>query len=184
MIQPIYLYGSEVLRKEAEEMPLSPKEAVAALVADLKDTLKASEGCGLAAPQIGVSRRVVIVDGGEVADQYPYLKDFRRTLINPKVLWESDNRVEFSEGCLSIPGVYCDIRRPDAIRVAYYNEELEKVEEEFDGFACRMVQHELSHLDGGLFTDLAAPIRRKMMAGKLKAIARGGVPTRYNSKIK
>ena len=103
MIQPIYLYGSEVLRKEAEEMPLSPKEAVAALVADLKDTLKASEGCGLAAPQIGVSRRVVIVDGGEVADQYPYLKDFRRTLINPKVLWESDNRVEFSEGCLSSP---------------------------------------------------------------------------------
>ena len=58
------------------------------------------------------------------------------------------------------------------------------MEEEFDGFACRMVQHELSHLDGGLFTDLAAPIRRKMMAGKLKAIARGGVPTRYNSKIK
>ena len=184
MIQPIYLYGSEVLRKAAEAMPLDDKAAVAALVADLKDTLKSSEGCGLAAPQIGVSRRVLIVDGGEVADTYPYLKDFRRTLINPELLWESDNRAEFSEGCLSIPGVYCDIRRPAAIRVAYYNEDLEKVEEEFDGFACRMIQHEMSHLDGELFTDLAAPIRRKMISGKLKSIARGGVPTRYNSKIK
>lgn len=184
MIQPIYLYGSEVLRKAAEEMPLEPKEAVAALVADLKDTLKASEGCGLAAPQIGVSRRVLIVDGAEVADQYPYLKDFRRTLINPELLWESENRSEFAEGCLSIPGVYCDIRRPASIRVAYYNEALERVEEEFDGFACRMVQHEMSHLDGELFTDLAAPIRRKMLSGKLKSIARGGVQTRYHSKIK
>jgi peptide deformylase len=165
-------------------MPLDDKAAVASLIADLKDTLKASEGCGLAAPQIGVSRRVLIVDGGEVAEQNPYLKDFRRTLINPKVLWESDNRIEFSEGCLSIPGVYCDIRRPAAIRVAYYNEDLEKVEEAFDGFACRMVQHELSHLDGGLFTDLAAPIRRKMISGKLKSISRGSVSTRYNSKIK
>lgn len=184
MIQAIYLYGSEVLRKTAEPMPLDSKEAVAALVADLKDTLKASEGCGLAAPQIGVSRRVLIVDGAEVADQYPYLKDFRRTLINPELLWESDNRIEFAEGCLSIPGVYCDIRRPSAIRVAYYDEALEKVEEEFDGFACRMIQHEMSHLDGELFTDLAAPIRRKMISGKLKNIARGAVTPRYNAKIK
>lgn len=184
MIQPIYLYGSEVLRLKAEEMPLSPAEDVAALVGDLKDTLKASEGCGLAAPQIGVSRRVLIVDGSEVADMYPYLKDFRRTLINPEVLWESEDRIEFAEGCLSIPGVYCDIRRPAAIRVAYYDEALKRVEEKFEGFACRMVQHEMSHLEGELFTDLAAPIRRKMISSKLKGIARGAVQTRYNSKIK
>ena len=184
MIQPIYLYGSVVLRKAADPMPLDSREAVAALVADLKDTLKASEGCGLAAPQIGVSRRVLIVDGAEVADQYPYLKDFKRTLINPELLWESDNRIEFSEGCLSIPGVYCDVRRPASIRVSYYNEALEKVEEDFDGFACRMIQHEMSHLDGELFTDLAAPIRRKMISGKLKNIARGAVTPRYNAKIK
>jgi peptide deformylase len=184
MIQAIYLYGSEVLRKTAEPMPLDARDEIAALVADLKDTLKASEGCGLAAPQIGVSRRVLIVDGSEVADQYPYLKDFRRTLINPELLWESDNRIEFAEGCLSIPGVYCDVRRPAAIRVAYYNEELERVEEDFEGFACRMIQHEMSHLDGELFTDLAAPIRRKMIAGKLKGIAKGAVTPRYNAKIK
>ena len=80
MIQPIYLYGSEVLRKKAEPVDLNDKEGIAALVQDLKDTLKVSEGCGLAAPQIGVSKRVLIVDGDEVAETYPYLKGFKEPL--------------------------------------------------------------------------------------------------------
>ena len=82
MIQPIYLYGSEVLRRHCEDMDISDKEAVQALLTDLKDTLATADGCGLAAPQIGVPRRVVIVDGDVVADTYDYLKGFRRTLIN------------------------------------------------------------------------------------------------------
>ena len=184
MIRPIYLYGAEVLRKKAAEVNLADKEAIASLVQDLKDTLVTADGCGLAAPQIGVSQRVVIVDGDVVADTYDYLKDFRRTLINPEILEESEEQTTYSEGCLSIPGVYCDIVRPKTIKVRYYNEDLEQVSEVFDNFAARMVQHELSHLDGDLFTDHAAPVRKKMISSKLLNISKGKVHPHYNSKLK
>ncbi|MDO5321505.1 MAG: peptide deformylase [Bacteroidia bacterium] len=184
MIQPIYLYGSEVLRKVAPAADLSKKDELATLVADLWETLAKSEGCGLAAPQIGVSQRVCVVDGDIMADVYPYLKGFKRTFINPVIVEESAEQCEFNEGCLSVPGVYADVRRPASIRVEYYDENLEKKEESFDKFACRMIQHEFSHLDGVLFTDLVAPIRRKIIAKKLVSISHGKVGTAYKSKIK
>lgn len=184
MIQPIYLYGSEVLRARAEEADINDKEGLAQLVTDLKDTLKVADGCGLAAPQIGVSKRVVIVDGTVMADVYDYLSDFRRVLINPVITEESGRKCEFSEGCLSIPGIYADVARPDSITVKYYNENLEEVTEKFDKFACRMVQHELSHLDGVVFTDLVAPIRKKIISKKLLNIAHGKVSTHYKTKLK
>ena len=121
MIQPIYLFGSEVLRKRAEEVDLAKKDEIKALVQDLKDTLANADGCGLAAPQIGVSKRVVIVDGTGMEDVYDYLKDFRRTLINPVIIEESDRECEYNEGCLSIPGIFADVRRPDSITVEYYD---------------------------------------------------------------
>lgn len=184
MIRPIYLYGAEVLRQTAEPISLEDRDGIAALVQDLKDTLVRADGCGLAAPQIGVSKRVVIVDGDVVSDTYDYLKGFRRTLINPEIIEESDENVTYSEGCLSIPGVYCDVLRPKVIKVRYYNEDLVQVTETFDNFASRMVQHELSHLDGDLFTDHAAPIRKKMLSSKLQNIIKGKVHPHYNSKLK
>lgn len=184
MIKPIYLYGAEVLRKKAEPADLQDKEGLSALIQDLKDTLQRADGCGLAAPQIGVSTRVVIVDGDVVSDVYDYLKGFRRTLINPEILEESEEQVTYSEGCLSIPGIYCDVVRPKKMKVRYYNEELQEVTEEFDNFACRMIQHELSHLDGDLFTDHAAPIRKKIISSKLQGIVKGKVHPHYNSRLK
>lgn len=182
MILPIYLYGSEVLRNENKEVDLQDKEGIEKLLTDMKDTLKVADGCGLAAPQVGVNLRVVIVDGRELTDTYDYLKDFFRVMINPVVLEESDETCEFSEGCLSVPGIYAEVVRPSRIKVEYYNENLEKVVEEFDRFACRMVQHELSHLEGNLFVDDISPIRRKMIMRKLQAISKGNVQTRYKSK--
>lgn len=184
MIQPIFLYGSEVLRKKAEPVDLNDKEGVAALVQDLKDTLKVADGCGLAAPQIGVSKRVVIVDGREMVDVYPYLKDFTRTLINPVILEESDEKCTYQEGCLSIPGIYCDVVRPESMTVEYYDENLRKVTETFDKFACRMVQHEMSHLDGDLFVDHVSQVRKKIISKKLQGIAKGKVFARYTTKLK
>lgn len=184
MIQPIYLYGSEVLRRKAQDVDLGKKEEIAQLVADLKETLKVSEGCGLAAPQIGVSQKVLVVDGDEVSETYTYLKGFKRVMINPVVVEEDQQTCEYSEGCLSVPGIYADVRRPSSITVEYYNENLEKVVEKFDKFGCRMIQHEMSHLDGVLFTDLVAPIRRKMLSKKLLGISKGHVSTHYKSKIK
>ncbi|MBQ8838181.1 MAG: peptide deformylase [Bacteroidales bacterium] len=182
MILPIYLYGSEKLRNENVEADLNDKEGLSGLISDMKETLKVADGCGLAAPQVGVNLRVLIVDGTDLTETYSYLKDFRRTMINPVVIEESDETCEFSEGCLSVPGIYAEVRRPSKIKVEYYDENFEKVVEEFDRFACRMVQHEMSHLDGSLFVDEVSPIRRKMIARKLQAIAKGSVQTRYKSK--
>jgi peptide deformylase len=182
MILPIYLYGSEVLRRENVDVDLNDKEGIATLLENMWDTLKNADGCGLAAPQVGVNKNLVIVDGRDLSDSYEYLHDFVRVMINPVVLEESEETCEYSEGCLSVPGIYAEVTRPSKIKVEYYNENLEKVVEEFDKFGCRMVQHELSHLDGGLFVDEVSPIRRKMIMRKLQAISKGAVQTRYKSK--
>ena len=184
MIQPIYLYGSEVLRANAPEADLNKKEELAQLVLDLKETLAASEGCGLAAPQIGVSTRVLIVDGDVMTDVYDYLAGFKRVMINPVIIEESEQTCEFNEGCLSVPGIYADVTRPKSITVEYYDENLNKVTEKLDKFACRMVQHEMSHLDGVLFSDLVSPIRKKIIAKKLLAISKGNVTPHYKTKLK
>ncbi len=182
MILPIYLYGSQMLRNENAEADLNDREGLAKLISDMKETLKVADGCGLAAPQVGVNKRVVIVDGRELTDTYEYLHDFVRVMINPVVLEESEETCDYSEGCLSVPGIYAEVTRPSTIKVEYYDENLEKVVEEFDRFGCRMVQHELSHLEGNLFVDNVSPIRRKMISRKLQAISKGAVQTRYKSK--
>lgn len=184
MVKDIYIYGSEVLRKKAKEVDLSDKEHIVSLVQDLKDTLKVADGCGLAAPQIGVSERVVIVDGTEMVEVYDYLEGFKRTLINPVIVQESPETCTYNEGCLSVPGIYADVIRPKSVTVEYYNEDLEKVTESFERFAARMVLHELSHLEGTLFTDLMAPIRKKMLSKKLQNIAKGNATARYRTRLR
>lgn len=184
MIQPIYLYGTDVLRAKAADADLTRKEEITQLITDLKDTLAKADGCGLAAPQIGVSQRVLIVDGTVMGDVYDYLSDFKRVMINPVIIEESDRMCDYSEGCLSIPGIYADVTRPVSMTVRYYDENFEEVTEKFDKFGCRMVQHEMSHLDGVVFTDLVAPIRKKIIAKKLLGIARGKVSANYKTKTK
>lgn len=179
---PIYLYGNEVLREPSKEADINDREKLAALIADMKETLAGADGCGLAAPQVGESLRVLIVDGTGMTDIYDYLKDFRRTMINPVIVAESKTQTDYSEGCLSVPGVYADVRRPSKITVEYYDENFEKKTEEFDKFACRMIQHEMDHLDGTLFVDRVAPIRRKMITKKLQNISKGKVSTHYKTK--
>lgn len=182
MILPIYLYGSQVLRTPAEESPLDDREDLRKLVEDMVETMHHADGCGLAAPQVGVSRRILVVDGNDLVDTYPELKGFHREMINPKFTFESEESSSYDEGCLSIPNVDASISRPARIRVRYVNPAFEEVEEEFEGFAARMIQHEMDHLDGILFVDRAAPIRRKMLTGKLTNIAKGNVRTRYRVK--
>lgn len=184
MIRPIYLYGSDVLRRVAAEADITKPEEINTLVSDLWETLQKSEGCGLAAPQIGVSLRVAVVDGDVMKDVYPYLEGFKRTFINPIILSESDENCEYEEGCLSVPGIYGGVRRPQSIEVEYYDEKLEKHIEKFDKFACRMIQHEFSHLEGRLFTDDLAPVRRKMLARKLQNISKGKVGAAYKTILK
>lgn len=182
MIHPIYLYGSQVLRARAQEADLSKKEELKQLIEDLIETMHNADGCGLAAPQIGISTRVVVVDGNDLAGTYPELKGFHREMINPVFTFESEETSEYTEGCLSIPNVDADIVRPKRIKVHYYDADLQEKEEEFDDFAARMVQHEYDHLNGTVFTDRATPIRKKMIAGKLSGITKGKVRTSYRVK--
>jgi peptide deformylase len=184
MILPIYIYGSEVLRERASDFDISAPDAagtISKLVADMFETMYQADGVGLAAPQVGKSIRVLVVDGAPLADDMPELKDFKRAMINPVVLEESEETIEYNEGCLSIPDINAGVVRPKKIRVEYLDENLFKREEELDNFACRMVQHEIDHLNGVLFTDLCAPIRKKMLQSRLSNIMNGKVKTHYKT---
>jgi peptide deformylase len=181
MILPIYVYGSKVLREVAKPIDLK-MEGLQQFLQDMYDTMKKADGVGLAAPQVGKSWRIVVVDGSDMTDDFPELKDFKRFLINPVILEESSDTVEYSEGCLSVPDIHCDVTRPASIKVKYMNENLKEVTETFTGFGCRMVQHELDHLDGHMFIDHVTPIRKKLIAGKLHNIQIGKFSPRYKVK--
>ena len=155
MILPIYLYGSEKLRKENLEADLQDKEGLAKLLADMKETLKEADGCGLAAPQVGVNLRVVIVDGTDLSDTYDYLKDFRRVMINPVVLEESEETCEYSEGCLSVPEEYWLVKRPNVVKAKAQDRNGEWYEIEGEGLIARCICHECDHLDGHIYTEKA-----------------------------
>lgn len=182
MILPIYVYGAPVLREIAAEVELESegaKEEIVQLIADMWETMEAADGVGLAAPQVGHSKRILIVDGSLLEESYPELATFKRTMINPKVVSESDTLVSYDEGCLSVPDIWAPVERVDSIEISYLNEKLEEVTEKLEGFACRMVQHEMDHLNGILFTDRVAPIRKKMVRAKLSSIAAGKFEKRY-----
>ena len=180
-LRKIVEVGDSVLTKKCREVT-EYNRRLHVLLDDMRETLLDSGGVGLAAPQVGVMRRAVLVMDINRTELSPEEQIIE--LVNPVIVAESEDTVVYSEGCLSIPGIYCDVTRPKVITVEYYNEELKKVSEQFDNFAARMIQHELSHLDGDLFTDHTAPIRRKMIAGKLLNIQKGKVHPHYNSKLK
>lgn len=184
MILPIYVYGSDVLRAKSVEVDINNinKEEFGKFLEDMQETMENADGVGLAAPQVGQNIRVLIVDGREIADSFSELKDFRRVMINPVVEEVGTEISKYSEGCLSVPDVNCDIERPASMKIKYLNENFEEKEEFLEKFACRMVQHEMDHLDGVLFVDRAAPIRKKMIGSKLHNISKGKVRTSYRIK--
>ena len=182
MILPIYLYGQPVLRKPTEE--IEPGEIdVKQLVADMQETLTAAEGCGLAAPQVGKSIRLFIVDGTELGEDYPECVDFKQVFINPEIIATSDETVAYSEGCLSLPGISENVIRPKTIVLRYLDENFEEHDEWFEGFPARVLQHEIDHLDGKCFIDRMSPLRRQMNKKALGSIAAGKFRCDYKVKI-
>lgn len=181
MILPIYIYGAPVLRERAKEVDIEKEQGLQRLIDDMCQTMKNADGVGIAAPQVGKSLRILIVDGEELSDDMPQLKGFKRVMINPVITFESSETAEYSEGCLSLPDIHADVIRARQIKVKYLNEKYEEIEEEFNGFACRMVQHEIDHLDGHLFTDRISQIRKKILRSRLNRIAGGNVRTHYKT---
>ena len=181
MILPIYLYGQPVLRRETKDIEASYPE-LKKLVADMFETLTNADGCGLAAPQVGLSIRLFVVDGTELAADYPECKDFKKVFINPQILEESEEKITYSEGCLSLPGISENVVRPEEIRIRYVDEDFNEHDEVYSGFVARIIQHEYDHLEGHVFTDRVSPIRRQFVKGKLSNIAKGKVGAKYRTK--
>ena len=180
MILPIYLYGQPILRKPTEEIVQTPE--LKQFIADMFETLTQADGCGLAAPQVGKNWRLFIVDGTELAEDYPDCADFKQVFINPEILEESEETCTYSEGCLSLPGISENVVRPETITIRYLDEDFKEHEETFSGFRARIVQHEYDHLEGHVFTDRISPIRKTFTRNKLAAIAKGKVGARYKYK--
>lgn len=178
MILPIYIYGQPVLRQVAEDIELN-KEEIEPLLADMYQTLDASQGIGLAAPQIGKPIRVVVIDLNVLAEDLPEYKNFRHAFINAHILEYSEETDTMGEGCLSLPGISEDVTRPTKIHVQYYDENLEAHDEWVDGYLARVMQHEFDHLEGKVFTDRITAFRRSMLKSKFSAFLKGKARCSY-----
>ena len=181
MILPVYVYGQPVLRKVAEDItPDYPN--LKELIQNMFETMDPADGVGLAAPQIGLPIRVVVVDLDVLSEDYPEYKGFRKAYINAHILEVSGEEVSMEEGCLSLPGIHESVKRGNKIRVKYLDEDLVEHDEIVEGYLARVMQHEFDHLDGKMFIDHLSPLRRQMIKGKLNAMLKGKAHCTYKVK--
>ncbi len=181
MILPIYTYGQTVLRKVAEPIDKDYPN-LNELIDNMFETMSNAEGVGLAAPQVGLAIRLFVIDLEPLKEDNPELADFKIAMINPEILEESIEEVEFDEGCLSVPGISETVSRPEDIKIRYLDTDFNEHVEVFDGYKARVIQHEYDHLEGHLFTDRVKPLRRQLLKSKLTNIAKRKTPTKYKIK--
>jgi len=170
-IKEILIHPDPKLREPARPVTDPTAPEIRQLARDMADTMYDAPGVGLAAPQIGVSLRVVVTDTewrNEGAE-----RDLK-VWINPEFIWKSDETEIFEEGCLSLPEVYEEVERPAAVRLRWQDLEGNTHEADFNGFQAVALQHEFDHLDGKLFIDYLSPLKRKLITKKLKKRFKGG----------
>jgi peptide deformylase len=182
MIYPIVVYGSPILRQVAREIS-GDYPNLQALISDMFDTMYKSDGMGLAAPQIGKSVRLFVVDATSLADEDPEMKDFKKAFINPKLQLIGEETLVMNEGCLSLPKLREDVDRHNKVRISYYDDKWNYFEEEYEGLKARVIQHEYDHLDGIMFIDRINPLKRKLIQGKLNEITKCKVDVSYKIKV-
>jgi peptide deformylase len=191
MILPVVAYGSPILKKEGEEIDENYKD-LDKLIANMFETMYEASGVGLAAPQINKSIRLFIVDAspfseveeGEEPDPMAAgLENFKKVFINPIIEEEEGEEWAFAEGCLSIPFIREDVMRKPKIKISYYDEKWVFHEEEYDGYAARIIQHEYDHVDGILFTDHLSPLKKRLLKKKLTNISKGDIEAKYRMKF-
>lgn len=185
MILPIVAYGDPVLKKKAAPIEKSYPN-LKDLIDNMWETMYAANGVGLAAPQIGESIRLFVVDGSPFSRdnnldsvEKRELKDFKKVFINPQIISFSGPQEAFNEGCLSIPDIREDVMRQTTIEIEYYDEKFKYRTEEISGIAARIVQHEYDHIEGILFTDRLGSLKKKLLKTKLTQISRGKVEPDY-----
>ncbi len=182
MILPIVAYGDPVLKKVADEIE-SDHPGLEQFIANMYKTMDHAHGVGLAAPQVGQSIRLFVVDASPFAEDHPELDGFRKVFINPIILEESGKPWSFNEGCLSIPGIREDVMRKPEILIEYYDENWVLHEERYDGLVARVIQHEYDHIEGILFIEHLPGLRRRLLKGKLADITKGLVDTDYRMRF-
>jgi peptide deformylase len=182
MILPVYVYGNPVLRQKAKEIDKSFKD-INILIENMFETMYKAEGVGLAAPQIGQSIRLIVIDTNIMAEEDKSLKDFKRSFINPLLIEESGEEWVYNEGCLSLPTFREDVKRKAKVHVRYYDENFELHDEWFEGLKARIFQHEYDHLEGIVFSDRLSTLKKRLIKGKLNDIMRGKIEKKYKMKF-
>jgi len=182
MILPISVYGDPVLRKVAAD--IDPNyEGLNELVENMFETMYNAEGVGIAAPQVGLSIRLFVVDLSPLGKDEPSLADFKRAFINAHILERSGDQELMEEGCLSIPGIHEEVYRKNFIRIQYLDIEGNMHDETYTGYTARVLQHEYDHIDGIMFTDHCSPLKRRLLKRKLIEISKGITTATYRIKI-
>lgn len=183
MILPIYTYGQPVLRKVAQDIDKDYPE-LKELISNMWETLASSEGIGLAAPQIGLPIRVVVIDLDLLKEDFPEYEGFKKVFINAHIEDYDDSETETSsEGCLSLPAIHENVKRPTRIHVTYQDENFTEHDEWVEGYLARVMQHEFDHLEGKMFIDRITPLRKQLIKSKLKALLQGRFRTGYKVKV-
>jgi peptide deformylase len=180
MIFPIVLYGDPILKKKAADVA-EGDESVKEFVDHMYETMYEAQGVGLAAPQVGFSLRVFVVDTRPMEENEE--DGLKQAFINPEMLTEEGEPWPFEEGCLSIPGIREDVHRKPKIRIKYFDENWVAHEEEYDELIARVIQHEYDHIEGKLFTDYLTPFKKRLLKGKLANISKGKTDAEYRVKI-
>ena len=189
MILPIVAYGDPVLRKVGKDIdPDFP--GLEELIENMKETMKNAQGVGLAAPQIGRDIRLFLIDASPFAEneeldeeERAFLKDFKRTFINARIVEEDGDEWAFNEGCLSIPNINEDVYRQETIHVEYLDEDFNKKQESLTGLAARIFQHEYDHIEGVLFTDKLSSLKKRLLKKRLENISKGKVDVSYRMRF-
>jgi peptide deformylase len=182
MVYPIVVYGSPILRMVAKDItPEYP--GLKQFIEDMFETMYKADGMGLAAPQIGKSIRIFVVDGTSLEEDDPAMKDFKKAFINPKILELNGDPVLMNEGCLSLPKLREDVDRSNKVHIRYYDENFNFFDEVYEGLKARVIQHEYDHLEGVLFIDRIPPLRKKLLKGKLNDITKLKVDVAYKIKF-
>lgn len=182
MILPIYAYGQTVLKKEAE--PIDPDYPdLEELIENMWETMYQAQGVGLAAPQIGRSIRLFVVDTIQLMEEGKEEEGIKQVFINAEKIEEAGDLWTYEEGCLSIPEVRGDVDRPPQLRLRYQDENFDTHEKVFTGMNARVIQHEYDHIDGILFVEHLKPIKRRLVKRKLENIRKGKVKVDYRMKF-
>ena len=170
------------MRKKSEDITTA-YPGLDTLIANMFETMYNAHGVGLAAPQIGLSIRLFVIDASSFAEDEPSLENFKKVFINAEILEENGEKWAFNEGCLSIPDIREDISRKDTITISYFDENWDQHHETFKGIAARVIQHEYDHIEGKLFVDKLSPLRKAMLKNRLDSISKGMVKVDYKMKF-